>query len=53
MRELGASLGFGGLALAESGAAAVSLTSAQAIIAGIAALSGLGLMFSRTGKSNG
>ena len=50
---LGASLGFGGLALAESGAAAVSLTSAQAIIAGIAALSGLGLMFSRTGKSNG
>ncbi len=50
---LGASLGFGSLALAESGAAAVSLTSAQAIIAGIAALSGLGLMFSRTGKSNG
>lgn len=50
---LGASLGFGGLALAESGAAAVSLTSAQAIMAGIAALSGLGLMFSRTGKSNG
>ena len=47
---LGASLGFGGLALAESGAAAVSLTSAQAIMAGIAALSGLGLMFSSTNR---
>ena len=47
---LGASLSFGGLALAESGAAAVSLTSAQAIIAGIAALSGLGLMFSSTNR---
>ena len=47
---LGASLGFGGLALAASGAADVSLTSAQAIMAGIAALSGLGLMFSSTNR---
>ncbi len=50
---LGSSFQIGSYLTAAGELVAVTVTGAQIAVAGLAALAGMGIMFSRTGKSNG